>query len=161
MRRVGFLSGTRLKHGTVSLAAFSIFLANPAQAHVKWFAPYIVNAEPQGISLTLANPWFWTGIALVMLFLVATSIVEKTAFGNSLMDAMDRATEPLWRRLDDFVRVVIGAFFVAIFAVGGIYLTPDLKTPSEWVSWAQLLIAAGIFSKRTMPFSAAGIIEFK
>ena len=40
---------------------------------------------------------------------------------------MDRLTDPLWKRLDDFVRVVIAAFFVAIFAVGGVYLTPDLQ----------------------------------
>lgn len=42
---------------------------------------------------------------------------------------MDRITDPLWLRLDDFVRAVVAAFFVAIFAVGGVYLTPDLKTP--------------------------------
>ncbi len=71
---------------------------------------------------------------------------------------MDRISDPLWNRLDDFVRAMIAAFFIAIFAVGGVYLTPDLKTPSEWVSWTQLLIAVGIFSKRTMPLSAAGII---
>jgi hypothetical protein len=71
---------------------------------------------------------------------------------------MDRATDPLWNRLDDFVRAIIAMFFVAIFAVGGVYLTPDLKTPANWVSWSQLAIAAGIFSKRTMPLSAAGII---
>jgi hypothetical protein len=71
---------------------------------------------------------------------------------------MDRATNPLWSRLDDFIRSVIATFFVAIFAVGGIYLTPDLKTPAEWVSWMQLLIAAGIFSRRTMPLSAIGIL---
>jgi hypothetical protein len=47
---------------------------------------------------------------------------------------------------------------VAIFAVGGIYLTPDLKTDSEIISWAQLLIAACVFSRRTMPIAAAGII---
>ena len=34
-----------------------------AEAHVKWFAPYIVGAPPQPISATLTNPWFWTGIA--------------------------------------------------------------------------------------------------
>jgi hypothetical protein len=39
-----------------------------------------------------------------------------------------------------------------------VYLTPDLKTPAEWVSWTQLLIAAGVFSRKTMPLSAAGII---
>lgn len=142
----------------ISLGIFPMAFAQPAAAHVKWFAPYIVNAKPQDIGLTLANPWFWTGIVLVMVFLVATRLVEETAFGSAVMDGMDRATDPLWRRLDDFVRCIIGAFFVAIFAVGGVYLTPDLKTPSEWVSWTQLFIALGVFSKRTMPFSAAGII---
>ena len=45
-----------------------------------------------------------------------------------------------------------------IFAVGGVYLTPDLKTPAEWVSWAQLVIAGLIFSRRTQPLAAVGII---
>lgn len=144
------------KYGAAAIVALA--LATPAEAHVKWFAPYIVKASPQPVSSTLANPWFWTGIALVMLFLILTRLVEKSRFGATVMTAMDRATDPLWHRLDDFIRCVIAAFFVAIFAVGGIYLTPDLKTPAEWVSWIQLLIAAGIFSKRTMPLSAIGII---
>ena len=55
-----------------------------------------------------------------------------------------------------YVGWIVAAFFVAIFAVGGIYLTPDLKTPAEWVSWFQLLIAAAIFSRRTMPLAAGG-----
>jgi hypothetical protein len=139
-------------------ACAGLTLITPAEAHVKWFAPYIVKASPQSVTTTLVDPWFWTGIALVMLFLVLTRVVEKSAFGENLMSTMDRATDPLWNRLDDFIRCVIAAFFVAIFAVGGVYLTPDLKTPAEWVSWVQLLIAAGIFSKRTMPLSAAGII---
>lgn len=129
-----------------------------ANAHVKWFAPYIVEASPQSMGLTLANQWFWIGTALVMVFLVLTRLVEQSRFGEQVMGLIDQATDPLWNRLDDFVRCVIAAFFVAIFAVGGVYLTPDLKTPAEWVSWIQLAIAAGIFSKRTMPLSAIGII---
>jgi hypothetical protein len=75
-----------------------------------------------------------------------------------VLDGLDRLTDPLWQRLDDFVRVVVAAFFVAIFAVGGVYLTPDLKTPAEWVSWTQLLIAGLVFSRKTQPLAAAGII---
>jgi hypothetical protein len=75
-----------------------------------------------------------------------------------VLDGLDALTRPLWERLDDYVRAIVAAFFVAIFAVGGIYLTPDLKTPAEWVSWFQLLIAAAIFSRRTMPLAAGGII---
>ena len=130
----------------------------PAQAHVKWFAPYIVGAAPQPLVMTLTNIWFWSGLGLVLVFFLAARAVEKSAAGEAILRFLDKVSDPLWKRLDDFVRVVIGAFFVAIFAVGGVYLTPDLKTPSEWISWAQLLIAAAIFSRRTQPLAAAGII---
>ncbi|KAB0679128.1 DUF305 domain-containing protein [Aureimonas leprariae] len=139
-------------------AALGALLPIPAEAHVKWFAPYIVGAPPAPISRTLADAWFWTAILLVLAFFVATRLVEKSIIGEGVLAAMDRLTDPLWRRLDDFVRVVVGGFFVAIFAVGGVYLTPDLKTPAEWVSWVQFVIALGIFSRRTMPVSAAGIV---
>lgn len=140
--------------------AFTLLLAaEPASAHVKWFAPYIVGAPPQAIGMTLSNTWFWLGVALVLVFFLATRMIEKSAAGEMILAGMDRISDPLWRRLDDFVRVVIGAFFIAIFAVGGVYLTPDLKTPSELVSWGQLLIAMLIFSRRTQPLAAAGIIS--
>jgi Domain of unknown function (DUF305) len=142
---------------SLTILAF-IAASGPAHAHVKWFAPYIVGAPPQPIGGTLTNVWFWTGIALVLAFFLATRVIEKSSAGETILRSMDRITDPLWKRLDDFVRVVIAAFFVAIFAVGGVYLTPDLKTPAEWVSWAQLLIAGLIFSRKTQPLAALGII---
>jgi len=129
-----------------------------AAAHVKWFAPYIVGAAPAPVSNTLTNAWFWLAIALVLVFFMATRLLEERPAGVRLLGVMDQVSDPLWTRLDDFVRIVIGAFFVAIFAVGGVYLTPDLKTPSEWISWVQLLIAAGVVSRKTMPLSALGIL---
>lgn len=144
---------------SVALSALaSVVMSAPAHAHVKWFAPYIVGAPPQPVGVTLANTWFWVGIVLVLAFFLATRVVEKSSIGETILAGMDRITDPLWKRLDDFVRGVIAAFFVAIFAVGGVYLTPDLKTPAEWVSWAQLLIAGLVFSRRTQPLAAAGII---
>ncbi|MDP9836138.1 hypothetical protein J2T09_000880 [Neorhizobium huautlense] len=135
-----------------------LLAAEPAAAHVKWFAPYIVGAPPQPISATLTDTWFWAGIALVLVFFLATRAVEQSSAGERILLGMDRITDPLYGRLDDFVRCVVGAFFIAIFAVGGVYLTPDLKTPSEIVSWGQLLIAMLIFFRRTQPLAAAGII---
>lgn len=133
-------------------------MTQSALAHVKWFAPYIVGAPPEPVASTLGNSWFWIGIALVLVFFGITRAIERSRYGDIALDILDRVTEPLWRRLDDYMRAIIGAFLVAIFAVGGVYLTPDLKTPAEWVSWFQLAIAGMIFSRRTMPIAGLGII---
>jgi hypothetical protein len=133
-------------------------IAAPAEAHVKWFAPYTVDAVPRPVGAALADPAFWLASGLVVTFFVATRVVERSWLGVAILDLLDRATIPLARRLDDFVRAAIGAFFAAVFAVGGVYLTPDLHTQAEWVSWVQLLIAACMFSRTTMPLAAAGIV---
>ena len=153
-----FAGMARLALAAGSGLSLLMVLGTPAYAHVKWFAPYVVGSAPAPITQTLANGWFWLGIVLVLAFLVATVVLEKGPVGLGVSGALDRVTLPLWNRADDFMRVVIGGFFVAIFAVGGVYLTPDLHTPNEWVSWLQLLIAMLVFSRRTMPLAAAGII---
>jgi len=77
----------------VALSLWSL----PAEAHVKWFAPYIVGAPPAPIGATLADPWLWTGIALVLVFFVATRAVERSSVGEKILLGMDRMTDPLWR----------------------------------------------------------------
>ena len=153
-----FPSAARRVVAAPLLALVLAFVPLLAQAHVKWFAPYIVEAPPQKLAATLANPWFWTGIGLVLVFFLATRAIEKTRGGEAILHGFDKVTGPLWARGDDFMRFVIAAFFVAIFAVGGVYLTPDLKSPHEWVSWVQLVIAGLVFSRRTMPLAAVGIM---
>jgi hypothetical protein len=143
---------------TLLLAIACNLVVSQAQAHVKWFAPYIVGAPPRPVEVTLHNQWFWIGVCLVLMFFLVTRAIEKSSFGNQILTVLDRITDPLWSRLDDFVRAVISAFFIAIFTVGGIYLTPDLKTPADWVSWVQLAIAGLIFSHRTQPIAAVGIL---
>ena len=54
-------------------------------------------------------------------------------------------------------RAACAFFFIAIWGIGGILLTPELKTNSTAVAAIQLGIAAGMLSRRTMPFSALSI----
>ncbi len=142
----------------VLTALLAVLWPSAAAAHVKWFAPFIVGAPPQPVAATLANPWFWTGIGLVLAFFLVTRLVEEAPLGPRALHGLDRLSAPLWGRADDFMRATIAGFFIAVFAVGGVYLTPDLQTPAEWVSWVQLLIAGLIFWRRTQPLAAAGIL---
>ena len=71
--------------------------------------------------------------------------------------AMDRVTFPLRDRTELMFRAVTAFFFIAIWAFGGILLTPELKTNSSLIGALQLGIAAGMLSRRTMPLSALGI----
>ena len=136
-----------------------VLIPVPASAHVKWFAHYDVQAPPAPLATTLANGWVWFGVALVLIFFAVAVLIERYFIEDAVVDGGNRrAAHSLWLRADDFMRAVIGAFFVAIFAMGGVYLTPELHTHNEWVSWLQLLIAASVFSRRTMPLAAAGII---
>jgi hypothetical protein len=133
-------------------------LAGPAEAHVKWFAPYIVGASPRPLATTLTDPFFWLGIALVLVFFLAARLAEPTRFGSALSLGMTRIGAPLDARLDDFLRAAIAAFFIAIFSVGGIYLTPDLKTDSPVIPWVQLVIALCLFFRSTMPVAAICVV---
>jgi len=150
-RRVG-------RQVTLLSTGIAFVSADPAHAHVKWFAPYIVGAPPQPVGVTLADGWFWLGISLVLVFFLLFGVLERRPIGVRILDILDMATGFLWVRIDDYVRAIVGAFFISIFSVGGIYLTPDLKTPAEWVSWVQLVIAWCVFWTWTMPLAGAGII---
>ncbi len=69
-----------------AIAALTLMtIGSAAEAHVKWFAPYIVGAPPQPVGMTLTNPWFWTGIVLVLVFFVLTRRVEEAPFGQRVL----------------------------------------------------------------------------
>lgn len=50
-------------------------------------------------------------------------MLEGRSFADLVQDGLDRATAPLWARLDEYGRAIVAAFFVAIVAVGSVYLT--------------------------------------
>ena len=71
---------------------------------------------------------------------------------------LNRFTEGLRLHTEVMIRAVCGFFFISLWAIGGIILTPELKTTSPEVGILQLAIAAGMLSRRTLPLSAAGIV---
>lgn len=141
-----------------ALTLFLFLAASAAPAHVKWFEAYEVSAEPVPVWTTLALPYFWLGVGLVLALFLITTLLERRAPGLAATRGLDWATRPLREHADGFMIAVLAAFFVALFAVGGTYLTPELKTGAGWVPWSQLVIALLVIPRRTRPLAALCIV---
>ncbi|MGX1101795.1 hypothetical protein AB7M47_000178 [Bradyrhizobium elkanii] len=136
---------------------FCVVAARSAEAHVKWFCAYDVAGQPRGLENVLCLDFeLLLGVAIFWLF--AGCLIEPTSLGDATIRVMDRVTEGLRLRTELMIRAVCAFFFISIWAVGGILLTPELKTTSPFVGALQLAIAAGMLSRRTLPLSAAGMV---
>jgi hypothetical protein len=138
--------------GAASLAATS-----EAQAHVKWFCAYDVAGQPQGLERVLcANFEGLTVLALVCLMFGC--LAEGTPLGGALLNALDRVTTRIRTDTELLVRATLGFFFVSLWELGGIILTPELKTDVAWIPWFQLALAGCLIWRRTMPLTGLGIV---
>jgi hypothetical protein len=133
-----------------------MILVGPASAHIKWFCAYDVASQPVGLENVLC-PDFELLTGLSLLGLLTGAAVEGTSVGNAVLRAFDQATAYIRDNIEIIFRASCAFFFISIWAVGGILLTPELKTDSIWVGALQLAIAAGMLSRLTMPLSALGI----
>jgi hypothetical protein len=128
-----------------------------ASAHVKWFCAFNVAGQPRGLENVLCAD-FEGLVGLAVLVLMLGCLVDGTAFGDALLRALDRVTSAIQSNQDILIRAVCGFFFVTLWNLEGILLTPELKTSAAWVHWLQLAIAAGLIWRRTMPLSGLGIV---
>jgi hypothetical protein len=131
-------------------------LVSPASAHVKWFCAYNVAGQPVGLDHVLC-PDFEMLTGLSILALMCGCVLEGTPIGVAMVLALDRVTGLVRDNLETIFRAGCAFFFIAIWGVGGILLTPELKISSNLIGAIQLGIAAGMLSRRTMPLSALGI----
>jgi hypothetical protein len=136
---------------------FTALRAGDASAHVKWFCAFDVAGQPRGLENVLCPDFeYLTGLAA--LALVAGCVVETTSVGASLQRALNRVTAPLASQHELLFRAICGFFFVSVWAMGGVLLTPELKTNSNAAGCLQLAIAAAMLSRRTLPLGGLGIV---
>jgi hypothetical protein len=129
-------------------------LPQPACAHIKWFAPYDVTAAPASVEHVLSLPFLAALAGFV--FLVFTGFLldrwlAKRSRSTAGVSRNNEAAEML-------MRAGTGGFFMAIFATGGLILTPELRTGADWPGWLQLGIAISMLSRRTCVLGAIGIL---
>ncbi|MEM8951474.1 MAG: hypothetical protein AAGC99_19335, partial [Pseudomonadota bacterium] len=89
--------------------------------------------------------------------IVATSF-ERRPLADKLIAGLNALTIGLRHRVDDMIRVGMGVFLIALWVLGGVILTPELKTDWAWISWLQLAMALALFWRLTMPLTSLGIL---
>lgn len=153
-------------HGVIVRRASSVIAATvaliagagEASAHVKWFCAYDVAGQPRGLEQVLCPNFEWlTGLALVCLMFGC--IAEGTSLGQALLNSLDRITSRIRTDTELLVRATLGFFFVSLWGLGGMILTPELKTDVAWISWFQLALAGCLIWRRTMPITGFGIVS--
>ncbi|MET5012183.1 hypothetical protein AAHH80_33500, partial [Burkholderia pseudomallei] len=88
---------------------------------------------------------------LALLCLMFGCLTEGTPLGTAILNALDRVTALARVNSALIVRAVMGFFLVSLWNLGGIILTPELKTDVAWIPWLQLAMAGGLLWKRTLP----------
>lgn len=151
-------SGRTVRMSAGLLAAAGIAgWAGPASAHVKWFCAFDVAGQPVGLASVLC-PDFEELTALTIFVLVAAGLIERTPLGTALLRSIIGFMSPVRWNSDLVIRAVAGFFFVSLWSWGGIIITPELKTTSQFVPLLQLGIAACLLWRQTLVLSAAGIV---
>ena len=148
--------GSRFAASAVVAVLATVALTGSASAHVKWFCSFNVAEQPIVLKQVLCRGFeMVTGLSI--LGLMTGSILEVPPIGPILLSAFDRATRLVRENFEIILRATCAFFFIAVWGLGGVLLTPELKTESTLVGAIQLGIAAGMLSRRTMPLSALGM----
>jgi len=131
-------------------------VSTEASAHVKWFCAFDVAGQPRGLENVLCTNFeLLSGFAILLLMF--GYLVEASPAGAALTRAVDAVTVGLRENSDRLIRAGLGFFFVSLWLLGGIILTPELKTASPLISWLQLVMAACLLWQETMIVTAIGI----
>ena len=89
----------------------------------------------RGLEQVLCPDFEWlTGLALVCLMMGC--LVEGTPLGTALLNALERVTTRIRTDIELLVRCTLGFFLVSLWTLGGIILTPELKTDASWIPMA-------------------------
>src|SRR4029078_552943 len=128
---VGFaMSRSRSRPGSAAFplaVLVNTLCVRAANAHVKWFCAYDVAGTPRGLENVLC-PDFEVLFGLTLLALLAGALGETTHVGEAMLRSLDRVTSLVRDRTEIIFRVGTAFFFISIWALGGVLLTPELKT---------------------------------
>lgn len=141
------------------LLFFGLSCTSPALAHIKWFVEFDVADSPLSV-MSLASPMFLTLFLLATISIFIAILIDESwsryaplALGQKLNLTIENDDIAL-----SIVRIGVGVFFVIIWLIGGVALTPDTITEAWWVSGLHVIIAFAVLFRPTLFVAGIGIL---
>lgn len=150
-----------MKKTLFTLTTLSLLLSLPefAFAHIKWFVEFDLTDPPKSLL-----SWFDKAYVINLFIFSIWGVVI-----GSLMDSFWCKKYGSCRFIRNFfidytdvylniARIGTGIFFIALWLVGGVILTPELITEAWFVPYVQLLIAVSVLFRSTLLIAGGGIL---
>ena len=129
-----------------------------ANAHVKWFVEFDVTEAPRQIDQVL-NPVFWGLLILASVTLLFLYSLDVVWTRNGTFDFIDRRFDWNPDIAAHLMRIGAGVFFMALWLMGDVILTPDLVTDAVFVGYIQFFTAFFTLFSSTLVLTALGIFS--
>jgi len=135
-----------------------IFVSTYANAHVKWFVEFDVTESPRQIGQVLMNPMFWGLLTLASVALLIVFSVDVLWTRRGTFDLVEKRFDLNPDVATSLMRIGTGVFFVALWLMGDVILTPELVTDAAFVSYIQFFTAFFTLFLSTLVLSALGVL---
>ena len=141
------------------LSLFLFVYPHEIMAHIKWFVDVDPSDPPQSLT-SIKNNFYYTNLIILSMWGIIVALfldyIWKIRFGN--FSVLEKTFEKYNDIALNIARIGTGVFFIAIWLVGDIILSPELITSTEYIPYIQLLIAISVLSKRSLFIAGIGIL---
>jgi hypothetical protein len=149
-----------LKFIFLIFSVFVLLLPNWAEAHIKWFVEFDVSDPPQTLAVIQSKIYYIYLFGLSLLGVIVALLLDNIWFKKfgrfTLVDDIFSHHKDIALNI---ARIGTGVFFVAIWLVGNVILTPELGTDAEYIPFIQLGIAISVLFKRCLWIAGLGILS--
>jgi hypothetical protein len=130
-----------------------------SEAHIKWFVEFDISDPPKSF-MKIKSESYYLYLLLLSLFGVMVAILIDTIWQRrwgkfTLFEKIFSYNKNIEVNI---IRIGTGVFFLVIWLVGDIILTPELFSEFQYIPYIQLLIAFSVLFKRSLPLAGLGII---
>ncbi|MBX7147324.1 MAG: hypothetical protein K1X44_08465 [Alphaproteobacteria bacterium] len=128
-----------------------------AEAHVQWFSEPNMSEKLPSFAHTITIEWIVMA-AIISCIVFCAVCVDRFIGRQKYFQHIYLMLNNLKPWLFDMFRIALGFFLISLWILGGIILTPELKTNQNWIPWFQLILALSLIHRKSSFIAGFGII---